>query len=45
MKRSFLASWPKPGRWRVGANGLYYPVGRVKPIKLRQLPGGRLELA
>lgn len=45
MKRSFLASWNPAGRWRVGRNGLYYPIERPKPISLRVYRGGHLELA
>lgn len=44
MKRPFLATWPQPGVWFVQA-GRYYPIKPRQVIRLRQLPGGRLELA
>lgn len=47
MKRRFaerfFASWPQPGVWYV-SGGRYYPLHPHQVIRLRQLPGGRLEL-
>ena len=46
MKRPFVRGvWHPERNWRVGRNGLYYPLETLTPIKLLQLPGGRLELA
>lgn len=44
MRRPFLASWPLPGRWRVGANGFYYPIVPMPKLDLRVYRCGHLEL-